>query len=453
MADPLSFDLIIIGAGPGGYEAALHAAKGGLRVAIVEERYLGGTCLNVGCIPTKTLLSSARRYEEIQHAENYGIHVGRPVFDLPAVIRRKNRVVEQLKKGVAGLLRSGKITLLEGHGSVEGRGRVRVGAELHECSNILIATGSRPARPPIPGIDGPQVYDSTGILDLEKCPHTLVIVGGGVIGVEFASFFASIGVEVHVIEMLERICPGVDAEIAALLQRDLKRQGVTFHLGARVESLEGGAVRFQLAGEQKTLKSDVVLVAIGRSPNLENLGLEKSGVEFGRKGIAVDEYGKTHVSGIWACGDVTGRCMLAHAAVREGQVVVNNILGRKDRMRYDSMPSVIYSHPEVACVGLSEDEARARGIAVRTVKKPLALAGRFLVEHEGQTGTCKVVLDETHGQILGVHMIGGSCSEMIWGSAALIENELRPAEAAQLIFPHPTVSEVIKEAISHHAHA
>ncbi|MBF0246073.1 MAG: FAD-dependent oxidoreductase, partial [Planctomycetes bacterium] len=318
-------DLIVIGAGPGGYEAALYAARKGLSVTLVEKGATGGTCLNVGCIPTKTFLHSARVFEEVAHAAKYAVQVdSKPRLDMKALVGRKNKVVKTLSGGVDSMLAKAGVKRVKGEARLRGARKVGVGNTVLEAANVLLATGSRPARPPIPGIEGANVYDSTRILDLETLPASVAVIGGGVIGIEFASFFASVGVGVQVIEMLEGICPGIDGEMGALLQRSLKMQGVQFLLGARVQSISGSRVHFTQGGKELEVDAELILCATGRSLNVENLGLEATGVDFDRRGIKVDPQGRTNLPGLFACGDVTGRCLLAHRAVREGQVAVNN---------------------------------------------------------------------------------------------------------------------------------
>ena len=443
------FDLIIIGAGPGGYEAALYAGKKGKKVLLIEKEYIGGTCLNVGCIPTKTLLHSAKIYHEAQEAHKFGINLKDPAFDMPTVINRKNKIVKQLTRGVESSLKVAKVEIAFGPAKILSKGKVAVDGKIYEGANILIATGSRPAKPPIPGADSKFVLDSTGILNIEEIPKSLTIIGGGVIGIEFASFFSSVGTKVTVIEMLDKICPGIDGEIARMLQRSLKKDGVDFFLSAKVENIKSNKVIFTQNNQHQEKASDLILLATGRTPNLEGLGLDEITVDYDRTGIKVDKAGQTNISGIWACGDVTGRCLLAHSATREGQVAVNNMFGDKDQMSYRAMPGVVYSHPEVASVGLTEEEAIEKNIDYKVIKKPLGIAGRFLVENEGKTGTCKVLLGKKYNEVLGVHIIGGSCSEMIWGAVTFIENEMCVNDIKQIIFPHPTVGEAIKETIIH----
>ena len=446
------YDLIVIGAGPGGYEAAAYAAKLGKKVALFEKAELGGTCLNVGCIPAKTLLRSARAFEECLEAERYGIRgASDATLDLNAVQDRKETIIATLKKGVAAMLKRSGVEVIHAEARLAGRGKVVADGQTYEAANILLATGSVPACPPIPGLrDNPVVLDSTGLLALRDIPADLIIIGGGVIGLEFATFFATAGSKVTIIEMMPRIAPVVDDEIAKRLMADMKRQGIEFLLSCRVQKIEGNVLTYTDAdGKEATLTGDRILSAIGRVPVLANLGLEETGVAFERRGIRTDEFGKTNVPGIWACGDCTGRMQLAHVATREGIVAVHNMFGTPDRMRYGAIPSVIYTHPEVAQVGATEAELQERKSPYRKAVMPMAIAGRFMVENDGKAGTVKVLVSEEHGQILGVHMIGGCCGEYIAAAAAMVETEQRVSDVRQIVFPHPTQAEALKETILH----
>jgi len=442
------FDLIVIGAGPGGYEAAAHAGKMGKQVAVVERGPLGGVCLNVGCIPTKALLKSSRLFTECRKASAYGVHVTDARFDLPEVIERKNRIVATLTKNVEGLLKRAGVEIIPGHGRLVSRNTVQVGSESYEAKNILIATGSRPAVPPIPGIQSERVLDSTALLDLKEAPKKLAIVGGGYIGLEFAGFFSAIGSEVTVLEMLPQVASGADGEIARRLVDALRKDGVEFKTSCKVTGIEDGVVHFEDSGGSRAgIRADRILNATGRAPVLDGLGLETNAVDFDGRGIRTSDEGRTNVPGIWACGDVTGRRLLAHAATREGIVAVNNMFGRRDRVRYDAIPSVIYTHPEVASVGRTEEELKAQGIEYRKSAVPMTVAGRFLVENEGGAGLVKVLAGARYGEILGVHAVGDPASEFIVAAAVMIETEMCASDAAGLVFPHPTVSEALKEAI------
>lgn len=445
-------DLIVIGAGPGGYEAAAYAAKLGKKVVLFEKNELGGTCLNVGCIPTKTLLRSARALEDCREAERYGVSGGgAAVLDMKAVQARKQALIGTLTKGIAGMLKRGGVEVIKAEAKLAGKGKVVAGGKEYEAANILIATGSVPACPPIPGLrDNPKVLDSTGILALDTIPERLVVIGGGVIGLEFASFFATVGSKVTIVEMLPKIAPIVDEEISKKLMAELKKQGIAFNLSCKVEKIDGNVLTFtDPEGKQQQISGDYILSAIGRSPVLKGIGLEEAGVEFDRRGVKTDEFGKTNVPGIWACGDVTGRCLLAHAATREGIVAVHNMFGIADRMRYSAIPSVIYTHPEVAQVGVTEEELKAKGIAYRKSVMPMAIAGRFMVDNDGKAGTVKVLVSEKYGQVLGVHMIGGCCGEFIASASAMVETEQCVDDVRQIVFPHPTTSEALRETILH----
>ena len=386
------FDLIVIGAGPGGYEAAAHAGSLGKSAAVVEKAELGGTCLNVGCIPAKTFLRSSRLFRECREAAAFGIIVDAPSFDLPSLVARKDNVVGTLKRGVATLLRNTKVEVLHGTGRLVGRNAVEVDGERHEAANILVASGSRPAVPAIPGIAGARVLDSTSAFELKEVPDRIAIIGGGYIGLEFASFFHEIGTRVTVYEALARIATGCDGDIADELLKILRRGGIDIHLSCMVQGIEGDVLQYQDAsGAKHSESATYILNATGRTPVVTDLGLEDAGVDVSARGIRVDAQGRTNVPNIWACGDVTGRHMLAHVAVREGIVAVNSMFGRPDRMRYDAIPAVIYSHPEVSMVGKTEEELKAAGTDYRKAVVPMALAGRFLVEHVRETGLVKVL--------------------------------------------------------------
>jgi len=442
------YDLIVIGAGPGGYEAAAHAGRMGKKVALIEKERVGGTCLNVGCIPAKTFLRSSKLFHECGEAASYGVRLGSIAFDMPAVVERKNRVVGTLTKGVEGMLKRAGVETISGHARLLSRNAVQVGAERYEAANILLATGSRPAKPPIPGLRSEGVLDSDTVFSLARVPEKVAIIGGGIIGLEFACFFNEVGSKVSVYEMLPQIAAGSDLEISSRLLQVMKRAGVEFNLSAKVLGIEGSTVHYAASdGAQSSASADCILNATGRAPVVDGLGLEEVGVDFSPKGVKTSDLGKTNVAGIWACGDVTGRRMLAHAATREGIVAVNNMFGKKDRIRYQGIPSVIYTHPEVSSVGRTEEEIKTLGIEYKKSVVPMAVAGRFLVEHEGGTGMVKVLAGARFGEILGVHAIGDASSEFIVAAAAMIETEMCVSDVSEIVFPHPTVSEALREAI------
>ncbi len=442
------YDLIVIGGGPGGYEAAAHAGRLGKRVALIEERRLGGVCLHEGCIPTKTFLKTAGLLAACRQAERYGIRVDGCRLDLAALQERKRRIVGTLERGIETLMKRSGVTVIRGRARLAGRNQVRVNGATEEARNILLATGSRPLVPSVEGITLNRVFDSSAILELEETPRRLAILGSDYIGLEFAGFFAAAGTEVTVLDASAEVRASADRDVARRLEEALRRQGVRFELSTRVTRIEGGAVHYEgPAGPAAFSEVDAVLNVTGRAPRLEDLGLEETGVDFDGRGIRTSELGKTNVPGIWACGDVTGRMLLAHAAAREGIVAVNNMFGIRDRVRYEAIPVVVYTHPEAVSVGRTEQELERQGIAYRKAMVPMAAAGRFLIEQEGGAGFVKALVDARYGHVLGVHALGDGASEFIFAAAWMIEMEMRAAEVRELVFPHPTVSEALKEAV------
>lgn len=441
-------DLIILGSGPAGYVAAERAGHAGKSVLLIEkEPVLGGVCLNWGCIPTKTLLACAKTYAAAKHGESFGVKAPGITFDLGLAMARKKKVVTGLNQGIAGLMKKSKVEVVRGQAKILSAGKVEVDGKVYEAKDILVCTGSKPAKPPIPGADLPHVLDSTGILDVKALPQRLTVIGGGVIGLEFACFFAKVGVPVTVIEMLPGIAGATDAEITAVLKPELEKLGITFHLGAKVTKITAQAVEFSDAkGQAQSSPADMVLLSTGRIPVTEGFGLAEAGVLLDRRAIVIDERCRTNIPGIWAAGDCTGKILLAHVAYRQAECAVTNICGGTDRMRYHAIPGVIYTSPEVATVGLTEAEAKAKDIPVKIAKLPMAVSGRFLAENDGR-GLVKVLVHAQTRALVGCHIIGGAAGEMIWGAAAAIETELRIDELTQTIFPHPTVSEVIREAL------
>lgn len=442
----MKYDFAVIGAGPAGYVAAKKAAGSGLKTLLVEKSKLGGVCLNEGCVPSKTLLQAAKTYHHAKHGSVFGVEVEGLSFDFPKAHAHKNQVMDKMRNGIAGLMKKHKVDVVEGEATLLPGLAVSINGETHEADNVLLCTGSSPSVPPIPGIDSGHVVDSTGILNRESLPEHLIIVGGGVIGCEFACMYASVGVPVTVLEAMPEICPNLDAEIASTLRNELAKKGVSFMLDTKVESIDEKSVSFANADGSDSVEGDLVLVATGRTPNTKGLGLEELGLDIDpRGGVRVDDRGATNVPGLWAAGDVTGQAWLAHAASRMAEVVVHNLTGRPDRMRYDKMPAVVYTSPEVAVVGLTKEEAEARGLKVKTGRIPMAINARYLAENPDESGLCKVVLEAETNRLLGVHMVGGACSEMIFGATAMLETELREEEIEEIVFPHPTTSEIMKD--------
>ena len=442
----MKYDFAVIGAGPAGYIAAKKAASAGKKVLLVEKSKLGGVCLNEGCVPSKTLLQAAKTYYHAKHGAIFGVEVEGVTFDFHKAHAHKNNVMNKMRDGIAGLMKKYRVDVIEGEAKLLPNCQLEINGNTHEATDILLCTGSSPAIPPISGVDLEHVVDSTGILEREVLPNHLVVVGGGVIGCEFACMYASVGVKVTVLEAMSEICPNLDSEVSENLREGLTKKGVSFQLGAKVESISAEKVSYSKESGSYDIESDLVLVATGRRPNIKNLGLEDLGLDIDdRGGVRVDARGATNIPGLWAAGDVTGQAWLAHAASRMAEVVVNNITGRKDHMRYDTMPAVVYTSPEVAVVGLTKEEAEARGTKVKVGRIPMAINARYIAENPDETGFCKVVLEADTRKLIGVHMVGGACSEMIFGATAMLETELREEEIEEIVFPHPTTSEIIKD--------
>ncbi len=447
----MQYDLIIIGSGPAGYVGAVRAAKYGLKTAIIEkEASLGGTCLNWGCIPTKTLLKSAKVIHTIQDAEKYGVKTEGMSIDFSKIMGRKDRVVKRIVKGVDYLMRSNKIDVISAEASFIDANTLSTAQGKLSGKNILIATGASPARPPIPGLDAPNVLTSREILALKEYPKSLTIVGAGVIGMEFASFFRALGTEVTVIEMLDEILPMIDSEIAGMFKRKMTKEGISFHLSAKVTEVGGEQVFFTNAsGKEQSVNAEKVLLSVGSVPNSAGLNLEKIGVKLERGAIITNEKMQTNVPGIYAAGDVNGIWMLAHKASREAEVAVDVMAGKEASMHYQAIPSCIYTSPEIAAVGFTEKEATAQSKKFRIGKYDLVANGRFLGENDGERGIVKALIGEEHGELLGLHILAPYASEMIAVGTQGIEAELLVEDFDETVFPHPTICEAIREAIVH----
>lgn len=446
-------DLLIIGGGPAGYVAAERAGHKGMKVVLFEKKALGGVCLNEGCIPTKTMLYSAKMYENALHADKYGIFVENVRFEYDKIVSRKNKVVRKLVAGVKSKMKTNNVEVIEGEAVIAGRSgkgiEVACNGQTYLGANLLICTGSEASVPPIPGLKeaGDIILTNREILDLKAQPQTLVVIGGGVIGMEFASFYNSLGSKVTVIEMLPEILGQNDSEISAMSRDIFTKKGIEFHLNAKVVQVDGNKVIFEKDGTTHTVEGDKILLSVGRRPVTKGFGLENLNIELDRGGIKVDEKMRTNVPNVYAAGDVTGFSLLAHTASREGEVVVNNLTGRNDVMRYNAVPGVVYINPEIAGVGETEESAKAKGIDYKVAKLSMTYAGRFVAENEGGTGVCKVLIGAKYGEIIGVHMLGNPSSEMIYGACMAIEGEMTLDEMKEVIFPHPTVSEIFKEVV------
>ncbi len=450
MAD---YDVIIIGGGPGGYLAAERLGHAGKKVLLAEKVALGGTCLNIGCIPTKSLLNSAKLYRHALDSEPYGVTAKDVSYDWDKVQGWKEEVVTTLVGGVGMAEKRAGVEVVYAHANLVKAGVVEIDGEEKTADHVIIATGSEPVMPPIPGaVDNPAVVDSTGLLAVTEVPKRLAVIGGGVIGVEFASLFAAFGSQVEVIEMLPEIVPFMDDEVAAQLRKGI--EGVDFHLGCKVERIEGSNVIYtDPRGVEQTAEADLILMAVGRRPVISGWGAEEAGLDMTPRGIKVDDVMRTNLPNVWAVGDVTGLSLLAHAAYRMGDIVAAHIVDpvkaalTGEHFRANMVPWAVYSMPEAAGVGRTEAAAKEEGFNVVTATVPLLLSGRFIAENGVKApGAVKLVADADTRIILGIHMIGPYAPETIWGAAAILEAEFTVDDLRQVIFPHPTVSEGIREA-------
>ena len=470
--------LAIIGGGPAGYTAAEKASKAGKEVVLFEQNAVGGTCLNVGCIPTKSLLFGAKQYYNATHAQRYGVTAENVTFDFAAMQKRKTIVVRKLVAGIKQRLNNGHCTVVQGSATVtnpspalptrEGERTIQIlcNGETYEAENLMICTGSTNFVPPIPGIkDNPAVWDSTDALAAAELPKSVIIVGGGVIGMEFATLYHELGVPVTVIEALPTILPNLDREVVDVLADKYRKAGINILTDTKVESIDGNTVSVSSSSSSTSstsLTSDKILVCVGRRANLQ--GLEAlEGLEMERGAVKVDEFCKTNLPNVYACGDVTGKIMLAHVASRQAEVAVGRMLKQipLQRIAYNAIPSVVYTNPEIAAVGLTEQQVRdfytemegAAGIekaggveAFYEVRKlPMTFSGRFMAENEGETGLCKMIVEKRSNTIVGVHCIGNPSSEFIAAASFAVRNGYTVAEMEQVVFPHPTVSEILHE--------
>lgn len=457
----MNYFLAIIGGGPAGYTAAEKAAQAGKDVVLFEQNALGGTCLNVGCIPTKTLLYSAKQYYSAQNATKYGVKAENVTFDYIKIAQRKTKVVRKLVAGIKQRLNNEHCTVVNGAASVVSRTDEKVviacGEETYEAENLLICTGSNNFVPPIPGLkDNPVVWDSTDALAATVLPQSMVIVGGGVIGMEFATLYHELGVQVTVIEAMPTILPNLDQEVVAILLEKYKKSGIQILTDTKVLELQGNRV-LTTNGEYE---AEHVLVSVGRRANLQ--GLEAlNDLEMHRGGIVVDDFMKTNLANVYAAGDVTGKIMLAHVASRQAEVAVGRMLKQipVQRIAYNAIPSVVYTNPEIASVGMTEREVSQfyqdmEGKSAEEVqdmyevhKLPMTYSGRFVAENEGETGLCKMIVDKRNQTVLGVHLIGNPCSEFISAASFAVRMGYTVSEMQQVVFPHPTVSEILKEVL------
>ncbi len=445
------YDICVIGAGPGGYVAAIHAGRTGAKVALVEKEHFGGTCLNVGCIPTKSLLACSDTLRTIRHASEFGIKIEEETsFDWPTMLQRKNSIVEKLRSGIAGLLKNANVTVYIGIGSFENSTTIKITDSEGSIQSItsdktIIATGSKPAMPGfIP--QSPKILDSTGLLNIAEVPKSMIVLGGGVIGCEFASLFAELGTEITIVEMLPDVLPGMDTEVSKQMARELKKRKVKVLTGKPCENISATETGVSGSVGKKELSADYMLVSIGRLPVLEGLNIESTGINVNEKGyIPVDEQCRTNIENIYAIGDVTGRIQLAHLASAMAITAAENTTGNKDCFSDRFVPGCIYTNPEIGSVGLTQQQCSEQGIEVNVGKFPFAALGKAMAINE-PVGFCKIIADANSDQILGVHIIGPHATDLIAEAVTAIEQNMTAAQLGKIIHAHPTLGEIMMEA-------
>jgi dihydrolipoamide dehydrogenase len=443
-----TYDIIILGSGPGGYVAAIKAAQLGAKVALIEKEDVGGICLNHGCIPTKTLLKNAKVYKTIQHALDYGVIVdGEISFDWTQMLKRKNQVVKRLTTGVSALLKKNGVDVIKGFGKVLSPTKVEVGDETYETKNLVIATGASPIIPPITGLK--DAYEKEiavtykELLQIKEAPKSLVVIGGGVIGVEFATIFSALGSKVTIIEKMDNILITIDDDIRNAYVKVLKKEGIEIFTGAEVKAVKDHEVTYSFDGKDQKIKADTILVSVGMKPNSQ--GLESLNLKMDRNAIVTDEHMKTSVDHVYAIGDVNGKYMLAHVASAEGIVAAEHIMGHKASMRYDRVPNAVYGSPEIATIGLTEKEAKEKGLKYKVSTFPLAGNGKSLADNE-KDGLIKMIVSEKYKEIIGTHILAYNASDLIAEIGVTMELEGTAFEIAKTIHPHPTLSEIVMEA-------
>ena len=450
------YDLAIIGGGPAGYTAAELAGKNGIRTVLFEKNSLGGVCLNEGCIPTKTLLYSAKVYQTAKDSAKYGDSCDNLTYDLSKIIARKNKTVRKLVAGVKVKMVEAAVDVVNGNAVIHANTKrehkpvdeffIECNGQLYKVGKLLLCTGSENIIPPVTGLKETEFWTSREALDNKEIPASLLIIGGGVIGVEFASFFNILGSKVIVVEMLNEILSGMDKTLSGLLRNELSKRGIEFHLGAKVVAIDGNNVEIEKNGELQKIEVSKILLSVGRKPVLDGFGLENLNLETHNNGLKVNEFMQTSEPNVYACGDITGFSLLAHTAVREAEVAIAHILRKNEKMSYKSVPGVVYTNPEIAGVGKTEEALQAEGIPYTVKQLPLSYSGRFVAENEQGNGVCKI-LEGNGGTILGVHILGNPASEIIVIAGIAIEYGMKAEQLKAIIFPHPTVGEIIKECL------
>ena len=445
-----NYDVIVVGGGPGGYVAAIKASQLGSKVALVEGDRIGGVCLNYGCIPTKTLLRSAKLYQDLMHAEGFGIDIANlsdVKLNWANLMNRKTSVVNKIVGGVEQLVKFNKIDVYKGYGTAKDANTIVVGDETLQGKNLILATGSSVMIPKIEGIDQAQeagiVIDSTGAIMLKEQPESITILGGGVIAIEFATLFNSLGTKVTILQRSDAILKNLDADVRTTIQRHLESTGVAIITNSSLKRVEGNTVVYEVGGEEKRITSDKILASLGRTPNLK--GFEALGIKTDKRGVIVDDHMRTNVKGVYAIGDMCGKMMLAHVASAEGIVAAEAIHGDETKIDYNKVPSCIYSFPEVGVIGYSEEAAIEAGYDVGTSMFPLSANGKAVAEGE-TTGFVKIVHDKKYGEVIGVHIVASHATDMIAEAAVSMELEGTIYDIAKTVHPHPTLSEIVMEA-------
>ncbi len=445
------YDIAVIGGGPAGYTAAGRGGEKGLKTILFEEKAIGGVCLNEGCIPTKTLLHSTKLLENIRNAQKYGIMTeGRSSVSLDKIVARKNKIVKKLTAGVRAKLSGNNVETVNGNAVIAGISNseilIKSGENEYRAKKIILCMGSHSIIPPINGLEEPGFWTYKNILDCKELPKSVAVIGGGAIGIELASYLNDLGVKTTVVEMLPEILGTMDIILSSQLRNELEKKGITFYLNSKVTEIKNKKLIISTNGKTIELDTDKILVSSGRKANVKNTGIENINIHFSDKGIPVNQYMQTNHPDIYACGDVTGFSMFAHTAIREAEVAVNHITGIEDRMSYDAIPSVVYTNPEFAGVGKTEQQIKTENTDYKVFAIPMNYSGRFAVENEMGNGMCKILTDKSN-QIIGCHILGNPASELIVIAGIAIEKKITIDEFKKIIFPHPTVGEIYHEII------
>ncbi|MEL7660936.1 dihydrolipoyl dehydrogenase [Acetobacterium wieringae] len=444
----MKYDVAVLGGGPGGYEAAIRCSQYGLKTVLIEARELGGTCLNRGCIPTKALLHGAEFYDEAKGAQEFGVLFNNLAFDYEKLAAYKDKIVSRLRKGIEGLEKAHGVTVIKGFGVLKNANEIAVNGEMVVADHIILATGSAPFLPPIPGVDNKSVMTSDEVLEMKQCPESLVIIGGGIIGIEFATLYASLGKKVTVIEMQPDILKGIDKEIVKELSQILKRKGVQIIAGAKVTGIEEAGeitVNYEKDGQLNHATGSHCIVSVGRKAQIDQIGLDAVGIKLSGSFIEVDTYLRTNIPNIYAIGDITGKIQLAHVATKQGMVAAENIIGKQQRMNYEVVPSCLYTNPEIAWIGLSEEEAIKAGKNIKIGRYGVGGNGKSSVMGHSK-GLIKLVCDHATGEVYGAQIMAPRATDMIGEIAIIMECEGTIEELSDTIHPHPTVCEIILEA-------